>query len=398
LTHHGDRRSPRPTRQAPIALYIPRLEGGGAERAMVNIARGLAESGHAVDLVLVKAVGPYLDDVVPQVRVVELQSRGSIAGLPQLVSYLKRERPSALLSTLQHANIIAGCAKKLAGSDVRWLALEDNTLTASAVSEYPLKKRIAYHLMRWTYPWADVVVAHSNDTARDLIRHGAATRDNLRVVPYPLVTPELIEQSQQTPEHPWLQNKTTHVILGAGRLTPQKDFPTLIHAFQKVRQSLPCRLIILGEGDLRTKLETLVKSEGLESDVDLPGFVRNPLAYMAHSDAFVLSSRWEGFGIVLVEALTAGVPIVAANCPGGPREILKEGAYGRLVPVGDVDRMAKNIVEVLRQPPDRQAQRARAAAFEMGRITDQYRRLIFADGPLEPVQPALTPTAMPSAH
>jgi glycosyltransferase involved in cell wall biosynthesis len=137
------------------------------------------------------------------------------------------------------------------------------------------------------------------------------------------------------------------VVLGVGRLTAQKDFPSLIRAFAKVRAQKPCRLVILGEGELRGELEALVASLDLSADVALPGFTDNPFAWMRQSSLFVLSSAWEGFGNVLVEAMACGTPVVSTNCPSGPAEILENGRWGRLVPVGDVDALADAMLATL---------------------------------------------------
>ena len=142
------------------------------------------------------------------------------------------------------------------------------------------------------------------------------------------------------------------MIVGIGRLTRQKDFPTLIRAFAAVRKKLPCRLIILGEGKDRGGLEHLAKRLSLSEQIAMPGFVENPYAYLKRAALFVLSSAWEGSPNALTEALALGVPVVATDCPSGPREILKDGAIGCLVPVGDPDALAAAMLATLSAPPD----------------------------------------------
>jgi len=361
------------TEQKRISLFVPRLEGGGAERAVLNLARGLAQNGQAVDLVLLKAEGPYLEDIAAEVRVVELGTRRALTGLPRLVRYLRRRRPDVLVAALDYGNIVALWARRLSGLPMRVVVLEQDSLARFAVPRFALtpramKTRTLFRLLRWTYSWADLVVACSQGIAGELMRQSVVPADMIRVVHNPVVTPELLAQTRETSGHPWLQRKETPVLIGVGRLVQQKDFATLIRAFELVRRRLACRLIVLGEGEARADLEALVESLGLDKHVDMPGFVRNPAAYVQEADVFVLSSRWEGFGNVLVEALAAGTPIVSTDCTAGPSEILDEGTYGRLVPVGDVERMSEGILDALTNPTDPTALRRRA---------DEYRGLLF---------------------
>jgi glycosyltransferase involved in cell wall biosynthesis len=182
-------------------------------------------------------------------------------------------------------------------------------------------------------------------------------RGHIQVIYNPVVTPDSREQAGAPLEHPWFKAGEPPVLLGVGRLCPQKDFPTLIQAFAQARKERSARLLILGEGRERPALEALVRGLGLEQDVAMPGFVENPLPYMAQSSLFVLSSRWEGLGNVLVEAMYCGVPLVATDCRHGPREILADGKYGTLIPVGDASALARAIQsglngKALRPPPE----------------------------------------------
>jgi glycosyltransferase involved in cell wall biosynthesis len=154
----------------------------------------------------------------------------------------------------------------------------------------------------------------------------------------------------------------------------QKDFPTLLKAFARVRAVREARLVILGEGKKRIELETLAQELGVAAEVDLPGWVDNPFAWMARAAVFVLSSAYEGLPGVLIQALACGCPVVSTDCPSGPAEILAGGTYGPLVPVGDDQALANAIFAVLSAPPDRDRLRARAAMFSMDRAVDQYLR------------------------
>lgn len=335
-----------------LAIFLPGLYGGGAERTMLNLAQGLANRGYTVDLVLARKVGPYLSDVPKSVRVVELNSRvykisRTLAGIPSLVHYLKHEKPEVLLSALSYANIIALWSWLLAGKPNRIFINEQNMFSSWARQLPSWYHWVFYKLARYFYPWANGVITVSEGVAVDLFQTVMVARDRIHVIHNPIITPELQEKTQIPLEHPWFETGAPPVILAVGRLTAQKDFGTLIRAFALVRQTCLARLLILGEGEERAHLENLIKQLGLEQDIKLPGFVGNPYSYMIRASLFVLSSRWEGLPTVLVEALYCGVPLIATDCPSGPREILRDGQYGQLVPVGDTNILAHAIVQSL---------------------------------------------------
>ena len=337
--------------QKRFALFIPALYGGGAERATLNLATGLAGQGHAVDLVLAQAEGAYLAQVPGSVRLVVLKTRRlralrTLASLPFLVRYLQRERPDALLATL-HANIVALWARRLAGIPRRVVISEQNTFSCGNQQTPRRYSLLMPRLLASFYPWADGIVAVSEGVADDLAHATGVPRGRIRVIHNPIVTPNLEAKAKAPLEHAWFEPGEPPVILAVGRLTAQKDFCTLIMAFARVRNTRPARLLILGQGEEREMLEGLVRQLGLEQDVSMPGFVTNPYAFMARAALFVLSSRWEGLPTVLVEALYCGAPLIATDCPSGPREILRDGQYGRLVPVEDAATLAQTIEEAL---------------------------------------------------
>lgn len=360
-----------------LAIYLPSLTGGGAERIMVTLANEVAQKGYAVDLVLASATGPFLEDVSPNVRVVDLKSKRVTSSLPGLVRYLRRERPQAMLSAMNHANIVAILANRMAACDTRLLVSEHENLSLALPRKIPWRSRIVLSLMGRIYPWADGVIAVSSGLRDDLIRLFGLAPEKVSVIYNPIVTPRLLEQAREPVDHPWFKADTP-VILGAGRLTPEKDFPTLIRAFAKVREKRDCRLVILGEGALQNELQTLVNDLDLQANVLLPGFVKNPFAWMAHANLFVLSSAREGFGNVLAEAMACGTPVVSTDCPSGPSEILEDGKWGQLVPVGDADAMADAILEMLSTSSPTPEELARKAhEFSSSLIADQYIALLY---------------------
>ena len=358
-----------------IAFFLPSLVGGGAERVIVNLAQGITERGIQVDLVLAAAEGALLDQLPPAVRLVDLRAPRVLRSLVPLARYLRRERPRVLVSSMGHANLVALWAAKLAGGSTPVVVTEHNTLSQETRHERRLSGRLWPHLLRTFYPWATTVVAVSRGAADDLARTSGLPRDRVEVVYNPVITPTMLALARQAPDHPWFAPGQPPVILGAGRLTRQKDFFTLLRAFAEVRRQRSVRLVILGEGEDRPALEALTRELGLADAVALPGFQENALALMAGSEVFVLSSAWEGLPTVLIEALAAGARVVSTDCPSGPREILQGGRLGALVPVGDPSALAAAILEALAQP-SRPAPVDALTPFTRDASVDHYLRVI----------------------
>lgn len=330
-----------------VAIFLRGLYGGGTERVMLNLARGFVKRGLRVDLVLARVAGPYLEEVPPEVRIVDLNAEWMPSSLPKLVNYLRRVRPTTLLSALHYPCEIALCAKRLANVPTRVIVSEHNTLSLEAERINQLSVKLSPFAARLFYPWAEGIVAVSQGVADDLSNVMGIDAKQINVIYNPVVLPELLTLSKQPVNHPWFQVGQPPVILGVGRLYPQKDFATLIRAFAQVRQVRSARLMILGDGPERDRLQTLITELGITDDVAIPGFVQNPYAYMKNAAVFVLSSAWEGLGNVLIEAMAIGTPVVSTNCESGPAEILANGQYGSLVPVGDDDAIATSILNVL---------------------------------------------------
>jgi len=338
------------TARPTIALFLPSLAGGGAEKVFLHLGQGFAERGAEVHLVLARAEGPYLPLVPDSLQVVDLGASRVLRSLPALVCYLRRARPVALLSALDQANVVALWAQKLARVPTRVVVTVHNTPSQATAQARTLSARLMRYWVKPFYPWAHAVVAVSKGVANDLTNWVGVPTDKVRVIYNPIITPELFHKAEEPLDHPWFQPGQPPVIPGAGRLTTQKDFPTLLRAFALVRAQRSARLMILGEGELRADLERLAEQLGIAEDFALPGFVQNPYPYLKRAAVFVLSSRWEGLPTVLVEALALGTPVVSTDCPSGPREILADGKWGRLVPVGDAGKLAEAILETLRQP------------------------------------------------
>lgn len=355
-----------------IALFAQDLAGGGAERMMVNLAGGIAAKGYPVDLVLVRREGPYLALVPPSVRIVELGTRRVVRSIPALARYLREERPAALLSTLVHVNVAAVIAGRLSRSGTRIVVREACHVSSARKLNRWFLGRVAYRLLPWAYRRADAVIGVSDGVADDLAEVCGLEPEAVYRIPNPVITPEIALKAAEHCDHPWLAPGQPPVILGVGRLTEQKDFAALIRAFAKVRRNRDARLVILGEGPLRSNLERLTHELGVEDAVSMPGFVTNPYAWMSRAAVFVLSSRFEGSPNSLVEAMACGTPVVATNCPSGPHEILQGGAIGALVEVGNSDAIAQAIVDCLDDPPDPNVLRERASYYSVDRVAEEY--------------------------
>jgi glycosyltransferase involved in cell wall biosynthesis len=357
--------------QKKLAIYLPSLRGGGAERAMLTLANGIAERGYTVDLVLAKAEGPYLQEVSELVHVVDLGAPRVAKSLMGLVRYLRREQPVAILSALNYANIIAILAHKISRVHTRLYVSERNHFSVSNANAKHMKSGFIGYLMRMFYPHADGVIAVSKGVAEDLAANIGMSRSSIDVVYNPVVTERLLRKAAESCDHPWLKPGEPPVVLAVGRLTPQKDFITLLNALAKLRQSHKSRLLILGEGALRSALEAEIKKLDLVDFVQMPGFVDNPYPIMRASSLFVLSSAWEGLPNVLVQAMACGTPVVSTDCPSGPAEILENGKWGKLVPVGDEVAMAEAMAATLdvNEHPDVVR---RAAEFSVDRAVDEY--------------------------
>ncbi len=362
-----------------IGILIPSLTGGGVQRSMLILSKGFVAYGYLVDLILVKAQGPFISQVPENVRVIDLNASRALSSLPNLVSYLRENDPDVLISAQTHMNAIAILADWLSRVKTKLIVTEHNDLLRATQNNQNLKEKFRPFVVRLLYPYAEKVFATSKGVADDLATIAPGRLKQINIINNPIDGKYIQQKAQATVEHLWLNRKEIPIILAVGRLVKQKDYATLLAAFAVVRSRLPVRLIILGEGEERGSLEKLVTKLGVSEDVSLPGFVENPFAYMANASIFVLSSRWEGFANVIVEAMACGAPVVATDCPSGPAEILENGKYGRLVPVGDPKTLAEAILQELNSPHDQNLLQQRANDFSIDKILPQYLEALSPD-------------------
>lgn len=357
-----------------LAIFVSFSGDGGVERVIANLCQGFLDFGYAVDLLLVKARGAHMAAIPAGVNVVKLGASQTALCLFPLIRYLRRERPPAVLAAKNRGNRVALLARAMAGVKTRLVVRMDTHLSKALEGTHPLRRFAYYAPMRWLYPKADAIVAVSQGVAEDTAKITGVPLAGIQVIHNPVIVPSLYRQAAMPAAHPFFSPKTHPVLVAAGRFTRQKDFPTLLRAFAQVRAQRPCRLLILGEGQDRTALEALATELGVQEDLAMPGFLDNPYAYIARSDLFVLSSIWEGSPTVLTEALALGIPVVATDCPSGPREITEGGRYGRLVPMRNPDALADAILASLSESHDPEKLRSAVSDYTVAASAAKHLR------------------------
>ena len=342
------------------------------------MAEGLVNRGYRVDLVLGKKQGEYLEQVPAKVNLIDLRVKKLLLSLNLVGAYLKKQKPAVLISANERVNIVALLAKKIYRSKTKLIiSVHVNNTEQMARQGASIYRKIIIRLARWTYKWADSVVAVSEGVAADVAALFSVPPEKIHVIYNPIINSNLGDKINEPVEHPWFKQEKCPVVIGVGRLNRQKDFLTLIKSLREIKKVIAdTKLIILGEGQQRRELENEIKMLRLEKDVYMPGFVENPYSYLKNSSVFVLSSAWEGFGNVLVEAMATGTPVVSTDCPSGPAEILKNGKYGPLVPVGDANSLAREVVAILKDPPAAELLIRRAHDFTVDKAVDHYISMI----------------------
>jgi glycosyltransferase involved in cell wall biosynthesis len=337
------------TTKPTIAFYLPNLEMGGSEQVAVTLANELTLRGIRVDMVLSRSRGELLQQLHSGVNIINLNANTFRTSFWPLVTYLKKYQPSALLSWMDFSNVFAVLAAKLAKPQPRVAIRIPTTLSRNI--KPPIKNIFARLLFHFIYPLADTIISVSGGAADDLARFAWLSRSRIQVVYNPIISQELIAKSAQPLDDPWFYPGHPPVILAVGRLSPAKDYPTLLNAFAILRQKVAANLLILGEGSLRKKLEVMIHELELTDSVRLPGLIMNPFPYMSNADVFVLSSVWEGLPGTLIQAMACGCPVISTDCPSGPSETLGGGRYGTLVPPGKPVMLAEAIIHSLENEP-----------------------------------------------
>ncbi|MES1940349.1 group 1 glycosyl transferase [Salinisphaera sp. T5B8] len=395
-----------------MAFVLPAMASGGMEQVTLTLLEAMSMRGYDADLVLERRQGGYLDRVPAGVDVIELTRSSKwraytrligacpregigqllrmlwpgrqylpIRRLASLVDYLRAARPAVLIAAHGRMPLLAIWAREIAATDTRVIVVEHSTLSRwlEIFRDRPdMHRRWQYRrdLAQRLYPRADAIAGVSNGVADDLARTAHIDRTRITTLYNPIVSPRLIASSETPVNHEWFAAGEPPVILAVGRLVREKNFADLIEAFALLRARQQARLMILGEGPERAALEARIDALGLGADIALPGWADNPYAYMRRSAIFVLCSLFEGLGLVLIEAMACGCPVVSTDSPSGPREILEDGRYGPLVAMHDPGALAKAMAATLDTPPDPVALRARADDFSVERGVAAYQQLI----------------------
>ena len=397
----GNRFAPprRDERRRHVAFFMYKLSGGGAQRRAVTLANGLVAQGYDVDFVVINDRSKIRELLAPGLRFIELNSPrwGGLhavlyrhlpsrtvrvyLGAVAFARYLLAEKPGLIVAGSSRVLLSAVMAWRIGGRAMPLVLRATNFPSGNLNLWAPLRPIVDLYLrvlLRFVFPPATVTVAVADGVAEEVVRLSGVPRRRIATVFEPVLDGTVVERSRAPLDHPWLAPGEPPVLLAVGRLGMQKDFPTLIRAFALARAKRPMRLMVLGEGRQRPRLQKMIESLGIADDVCLFGYSENPFAWMARVSMFVLSSAWEGLPAVLIEALACGCPVVSTNCPSGPWEILEGGKYGRLVPCRDPERLAEAIVAALDAPVNRQALVERARAFSAEASVNGYIRVFEA--------------------
>lgn len=383
-----------------------RGEGGGLERNRWNLALEYLRRGHPVDVLALSEDGINNIPMHPQLCVYPLSSAGmlqtrfscikstpdywrellkpvilplkgarTLTKVPSIAKYFNTAQPDLVIGGGTQENLAILLARRRARSAAKVLVSQHNPLSNTLHSPKHKKRwrwRYLPPLLRKLYLEADAIVGISKSVANDVERTLSLPHGAVKVIYNPVVDESLWGRLADDISHPWLTDRRAPVVLSVGRMTRQKDHATLIRGFAKARERKTMRLLIIGDGPERQALQDLAISLGVQGDIDMPGFKANPLPYMAHADVFALTSRWEGFGNVLVEAMAADCPIICSDCPGGPREVVDDGRFGTLIPVGNAEAVAESLLNVLNNDRKRKSTKDRASLFSVSRAATAY--------------------------
>ncbi|MCG7575058.1 glycosyltransferase [Phaeobacter sp. CNT1-3] len=349
-------------------IYMPAFNGGGAENAIIRLANHWLEQGINVKLIVNQSSGPLKSKLSANVPVITLGFKSSFANIPKLVRLLNTDTPDVLLTALLSPNVVGTIAARLSRETVPVVALVRNQATSELAEMPSWRSFIIRPMLKAAYRSADAIGCVATPVTKDVINLFKLDPNKVTETFNPIVLPDardLIERPEYFPQN-------TTVILAIGRLVPQKDYFTVLEAFADLRKRTNAHLVVLGEGPLKSDLEIFAESLALSDHVTWAGFQTNPHAALFHSDLFVLLSKFEGFPNVIGEALACGATIVATDAPGGTADILANGLYGKLVPVGNHEAASQAMEAALLLPSDSQQQISRAKDFSIEVIAERY--------------------------
>ena len=357
-----------------VALLLPDLKAGGAQRVFLNLASEFCKRGIIIELLLLTKHEDLIDQVPENVNLKILSNNPTDSPLKKLIqlalsgialrNFLKDKSPNVIMSSLTGTNIFLLILVKLIRSHIPVIIREANTLDN-------VNNKFTKLLVRKIYPFANHIVCVSSTIRTGLLSIGISA-EKLTTINNPVDIEQINLMAKQTSDHRWVTRKNIPLIMAIGRLEKQKGFNILLQAFIKVRTQTDCHLIILGDGPLRPELESLCQQLNIQDNVELIPFDSNPYVYLKAARLFVISSYWEGFVNVLLEAMALGTSVVATDCESSPREILEDGRIGKLVPVGDIESMATAILDILTHPQEPNLLKQRCSSFSVEKIASDY--------------------------
>jgi glycosyltransferase involved in cell wall biosynthesis len=354
-----------------ISVFVYSFAGGGAEKMMMKISNELHHRGHNIELIVAKSKGPMKSCLNNNIDINYINGRNSFDTILSLYNYTREANMDVLFSTLEIPNISSVLTAKILYSTpvvLRCANIYSNRERSGKYKIIPLLKRL-------TYPKSDSIISISNGVFIDISQTVRDIPEGSSIIHNPAYDSSINKKCRDPVDHDWLNDDNKKVIISVGNLKPQKDYPTMLRCISELQDKSEMYLVILGKGKQKENLMKLADELGIQDRISFEGFVNNPYSYMSKADVFALSSEWEGFGNVIVEAMACGTPVVCTDCPGGASEILNDGKYGSLVPVGDEEALASAIWEMLNNPTDSSTLKSRAKDFDVRHIVDQYERV-----------------------
>lgn len=362
--------------QRSVAFAVESLRIGGAERVVCNLAQAFDDRGWNVDVVVFRELGPLAAELPPSIEVVNLRSRRMLIAIPSLARWLRRERPDAVVANLTHVNLATLLAERIARVAPATVIVEHSQFSERIERLEGRKEALTARLAGRLYPTAAGVVAVSDGLADDVAAVTGMDRSLITTIYNPVDVDSVRERSREPVDLPDAVDDGSPVLVSVGRLGERKDVPTTLRAFRTVLEDRDCWLVLCGDGPERRRLESLATELGIRERVHFTGWVDNPYPYMRRADVLVLSSKSEGLGNVLIEAMAVGCPVVSTDCESGPGEILEGGTWGPLVPVGDHEELTSAILETLDDPIDSEDLMDRAHDFRVEAAYDGYTELL----------------------
>jgi len=362
-----------------ISFILPDVKGGGAQKMIINLANFYAQKGDNINLVLFKKEGPYQNLIDKKVNIINFNKSRSLFVINILRKYLKKEQKHTIISSMYYVNVICLFCNLLNSKKHNMIITERNHFTHRIKAESILHQITFKTLIKKLYPTAHHIVGISNGVCHDL-KGILGNIAPISTIYNPVISVDYKHKIAENNDNIYPKNIDIKLIT-SGRLVAQKDYPTLLKALSYYQKNYnnSFHLVILGDGHLKNKIKSTIDDMNLTNHISFLGFVENPLSYMKQADIFILSSAWEGFGNVLVEALYCGLKIISTNCPSGPAEILVDGKYGILTPVGDKTALAKAINESYKSKIFSQEQKNRALDFTVDNIANHFELIINKD-------------------